>query len=44
MDAKRPILRHIIKIPKAKDTERILKATREKTVSYPQENVHKTVS
>ena len=31
MDAKRPITRHIIiKMPKVKDTERILKATREK--------------
>ena len=31
MDAKRPTLRHIIiKMPKAKDKERILKAAREK--------------
>ena len=36
MDAKRPIPRHIIiKMPKVKDEERILKATREKQlVSY----------
>ena len=43
MDAKRPSPRHIIiKMPKVKDKERILKAAREK--SYPQENSHKTVS
>ena len=36
MDAKRPILRHIIiKMPKVKDKERILKEAREKeTVTY----------
>ena len=30
MDAKRPTPRHIIKMPKVKDKERILKAAREK--------------
>ena len=35
MDAKRPTPRHIIKMPKVKDKERILKAAREKeTVTY----------
>ena len=34
MDAKRPTPRHIIiKIPKVRDKERVLKATREKEVS-----------
>ena len=43
MDAKRPIPRHIIiKMPKVKDKERILKATRE--VSYLQVSSQKTVS
>ena len=32
MDAKRPTPRHIIKMPKVKDKERILKAVREKTL------------
>ena len=30
MDAKRPTLRYIIKMPKVEDTERLLKAAREK--------------
>ena len=35
MDAKRPTPRHIIiKMPKVKDKERILKAAREKLVTY----------
>ena len=35
MDAKRPTLRYIIKMPKVEDTERLLKAAREKQiVSY----------
>ena len=43
MDAKRPTLRHIIiKMPKIKDKERILKAERE--VTYLQWSSHKTVS
>ena len=43
MDAKRPSPRHIIiKMPKVKDKERILKAARE--VSYLQGSSHKTVS
>ena len=43
MDAKRPTQRYIIiKIPKIKDKERILKAARE--VSYLQDSSHKTVS
>ena len=44
MDAKRPTLRHIIiKMPKVKDKERILKAAREKQ-SHLQRSSHKTVS
>ena len=43
MDAKRPTLRHIIiKMPKVKDKERILKAAREKQ-SHLQRSSHKTV-
>ena len=43
MDAKRPTPRHIqIKVPKVKDKERILKASKE--VSYLQGGTHKTVS
>ena len=43
MDAKRPSPRHIIiKMPKVKDKERILKAAREE--SYLQRSSHKTVS
>ena len=45
MDAKRPTPRHIIiKMPKVKDKERILKAAREKHLSYLLEGSHKTVS
>ena len=45
MNAKKPILRHIIiKMPKVKDKERILKAAREKKLSYLQESSHKTDS
>ena len=45
MDAKRPTPRHmIIKMPKVKVKERILKVAREKTVSYLQGSSHKTVS
>ena len=36
MDSKRPTTRHIIKMAKVKDNERILKATRGKAVSYLQ--------
>ena len=44
MNPKRPTPRHIItKIPKWK-TERILKASREKQLSYLQGNSHKNVS
>ena len=43
MDAKRPTPRHIvIKMPKVKDTERILKAAQ--GASYLQLSSHKTVS
>ena len=43
MDAKRPTPRHmVIKMPKVKDKERILKTARE--VSYLQGSSHKTVS
>ena len=34
----------IIKIPKVKDKERILKAAREKAESYLQRSSHKTIS
>ena len=45
MDAKRPTPRHIIiKMPKVKDKERILKTAREKADSYLQGSFHKTVS
>ena len=45
MDAKRPTPRHIIiKMPKFKVKEKILKAAREKAVSYPQGSSHKTSS
>ena len=40
-DAKRPSPRHIIRMPKVKDKERILKATREK--HYQQGSCCKTV-
>ena len=44
MDAKRPTPRHIIiKMPRVKDKQRILKAAREKQ-SYLQRRSHKTVS
>ena len=44
LNPKRPTLEHIIiKLPKVKDKERILKATREKQ-SYLQRSAHKTVS
>ena len=44
MDAKRPTSRHIIiKMPKFKDKERILKAAREKQ-SYIHRSPHKTIS
>ena len=44
MDPKRTTPRHIvIKMPKVKDKERILKATREKQ-SYLQRSSHKTIS
>ena len=44
MDAKRPSPRHIIvKMPKVKDRERILKAAREK-VSYLHGSFHESVS
>ena len=45
MDTNRPTPRHIvIKMPKIKDKERILKAAREKKLSYLQGRSHKTVS
>ena len=44
MDVKRTTLRHIIKMLKVKDKERILKAAREKHLSYLPEGSHKTVS
>ena len=45
MNAKKPILRHIIiKMPKVKDKERILKAARQKTVNYLQRSSRKFVS
>ena len=45
MNPKRPTPRHIIiKVPKVKDKERILKTAREKSVSYLQGHPHKTVS
>ena len=45
MDAKRPTPRHIIiKMPKLKDKETILKAAREKKLSYLQGSSHKTIS
>ena len=44
MDAKRPTPRHIIiKMPKVKDEERMLKAARKKAVIYLQGSSHKTV-
>ena len=44
MDAKRPTLRHIIiKMPKVKDKEIILKAAREKRVTYKMSSC-KTIS
>ena len=44
MDAKRPTPRHtIIKMPKVKNKERILKAAREKQISYLQGNSHQTL-
>ena len=45
MDAKRPAPRHIIiKTPKFKGTERILKAAKEKQDSYLQRSTHKIIS
>ena len=45
MDVMRPTPRHIIiKMPTVKDKERILKASREKKISYLQRSSHKTVS
>ena len=45
LDPKRATPRHIIvKVPKVKDKERILKAAREKAENYLQRNSHKTVS
>ena len=45
MDANKPTSRHIIiKMPTVKDKERILKASREKKISYLQRSSHKTVS
>ena len=45
LDPKRTTPRHIIiKMPKVKDKERILKAAREKPTSYLQGSSHKTVS
>ena len=38
MDAKRPTPRHIIKMPKVKDKERILKAAREKQIITTKES------
>ena len=44
-DVKRPTPRHIIvKMPKDKDDERILKSSKRKEVSYQQGSSHKTVS
>ena len=44
-DVKRPTPRHIIvKMPKVKDNERILKSSKRKEVSYQQGSSHKTVS
>ena len=45
INPKWPTPRHIIiKMPKIKDKERILKAARKKAVGYLQGNSHKTVS
>ena len=45
MDTKRPTLRHIIiKMPKVKDKERILKAAGEKELVPIKESSHKSVS
>ena len=45
VNSKRPTPRHIIiKIPKVKDRERILKAAREKQLVKPKGSFHKTVS
>ena len=45
MDTKKTTLRYIIiKMPKVKDKEKILKAAREKAYSYLQRSSHKTVS
>ena len=45
MDTKRHTPRHIIiKMPKVKDKERILKTAREKADSYLQGSSHKTVN
>ena len=45
LDPKRATPRHIIiKLPKAKDKERILEAAREKKDSYLQSSSHKTIS
>ena len=45
LDPKRTTPRHIIiKMPKVKDKERILKAAREKQRVYLQRSTHKTIS
>ena len=45
MNPKRPTPRHIIiKMPKLKDKDRILKAAREKSSCYIQGSSHKTVN
>ena len=45
LDPKRATPRHvIIKMPKVKDKERILKASKRKAESYLQRSSHKTVS
>ena len=44
MDAKRPTPRHIIKMPKVKDKERILKAAREKQLVTYTGGLHKIIS
>ena len=45
LDPKRNTPRYIsIKLPKIKDKERILKAAREKEISYLQRSSHKTLS
>ena len=43
MDAKRSTPRHIIKMPKVKDKERVLKTAREKKRVTLQRSIHKTI-